>query len=888
MAGVNIIKPQKGFQEKFIRSVADVTFGGAALGIGKEQSIYSNILTPNGWIKMGDVELGTELYAPFGGKSIVTNIFPQGNKEVYELETLDGRKTLCGIDHLWNIVTKGQKEKYNRDRKIRWITMKTEEVIERMDNGKPLYLPIADAQDCEDKKFPIHPYILGLLIGDGCLTRITNGTGLVKISNDEPDIIERVAKILSSTYKLHTKANYNNNIYCDSICKEIIKLGLNIYSHEKFIPEQYLWGSKEQRLDLLKGLMDSDGSVGIKNRFTYSTTAPKLKEGLTTLCRSLGYAINWCKDKRKKYKSGECWKGSIRTNEIIFSSKKHIDKFEANYEKYQKGNKNCRKNCFLRIKSITKVGVHPCQCIMVTDKNNLYVTDDYIVTHNSFAAVLSIARYVDNPNFRCVFIRKNLSEVKIAGGLYDIAKTIYGDFTDSKESDSPRITFPSGAWMDCTHVADERPKQLLERIKGWQYPFIYLDELTSYKFGTFLKLMSRNRGAKGIPTYIRGTTNPHNKHWIRKFIDWYVGVDGYIREDRDGVVRYFYISGETVDDVIWGNTKKEVYLQCKDDIDRKLRAVNKNETTFTYENFIKSFVFYAGNISENKALIDGNKDYVGSIVASGGKSGKQLLESNWNVDPNEVETIPIPSAVSNAAFSNDSQKNGDRWLTIDLADHGTDNYVALIWDGFEVIDFSTMSTSTPKLNAIRAQQIQQKYDIASSHVLYDATGNGRYLSDYIEGSIPIISNKKPRGKESLAYVFLKDELYARLVWMLNNDYISFSEGIGERIYQHKNLSDNTTIRKEFCEECSVVNWKDQINGKKRLMNKKEMNALLGMGRSMDLLDPMAFRMYPILNCDKGEELTYGIEEQYDDESYYDRFGARKKEKFDIYNENNWA
>ena len=199
-----------------------------------------------------------------------------------------------------------------------------------------------------------------------------------------------------------------------------------------------------------------------------------------------------------------------------------------------------------------------------------------------------------------------------------------------------------------------------------------------------------------------------------------------------------------------------------------------------------------------------------------------------------------------------------------------------------------MNTSRPEMNAMRVKQLQQQYSIGDSHVIYDATGSGRYMSDYIRDSIPFISNTKPFGAESLSHVYLKDECYGRLIWMINNDRISFKAGIGEKRYAHANIKDNTTVRNEFIEECSVVRWKEQSNGKKRLANKKEMNSMLGRGRSMDWLDPMAMRMYPVIECERGEELYYGIEQEEED---YDYLYGRKRSghgAFDIYNDNNWA
>ena len=74
------------------------------------------------------------------------------------------------------------------------------------------------------------------------------------------------------------------------------------------------------------------------------------------------------------------------------------------------------------------------------------------------------------------------------------------------------------------------------------------------------------------------------------------------------------------------------------------------------------------------------------------------------------------------------------------------------------------------------------------------------------------------------------------------------------IYTHQNINNPTTVKVEFIEECSVVRFKELPGGRKTLFNKKEMNKMLGKNRSMDLLDPIAMRMYPLLEFEYGQEL----------------------------------
>ena len=470
----------------------------------------------------------------------------------------------------------------------------------------------------------------------------------------------------------------------------------------------------------------------------------------------------------------------------------------------------------------------------------------------SMAACLCLAEPMKDPNFRAVFLRKQATDTKVGGGLLDDLKTVYGEFTDIRESGSnPRVTFPWGSFVDLSHTNEENPEKLLERVKGWQYDLIYFDEGTGFEWNTFLTIMSRNRGKSKWTGKIRMTTNPKKSHWLRTFLDWYIAPDGYIDPAREGVVRYFYVNGKSVKDVVWGDTKQEVYRKCQVDIDRKLRRLGKG---FAYENMIKSFTFYLGNLSENKAVLENNKGYVGSVAAMGGAASQANLEGNWNVDPDGDGNAPFDSESVLRVFYNDEMRNNDRWITCDLADVGSDNFIAVVWDGFHIIDIDIMCKSTPRKNTERLKLLAHKYDIADCHIIYDAT-RAVYVNDDIEDAIPFLSSNSPRGIYGRAVVNLKDECYFRLMHVINNDNMSVSESVAQRDYVHQNISNPISIQAEFMEECSVVRFREQANGKKRLFTKKEMNAMLGKGRSMDLLDPCAMRMLPILEYNIGEELS---------------------------------
>lgn len=632
---------------------------------------------------------------------------------------------------------------------------------------------------------------------------------------------------------------------------------------EFFIPDAYKMGTIKQRKELLRGFLDAKikgfrpGMVSVRE-----VLVPKaFAKDLADVVASLG----GCPTIDKEYETSYVMRIAMPNMDEYYSP----NVSEAGI---------CQAKIYRPIRSIEFSRRTLTRCILVSNQNHLYVTNDFVATHNTFAAILMVAEPSLDPMFRGVFTRRNLANLKAGGGIVDDFINAYGDYVDVKTSENPRIQFPSGAFIDCQHIADESPGKLMERIKGWQYDLAYLDELTSYEFTTFSMIGTRVRGKAKWTGKMRGTTNPKRTHWTRKMLDWYIGFDGFLLPDRDGVVRYYYQAGETVDDLVHGDTKEEVYELCKIDIDRKLKKAGVANAT--YKEMIRSFVFYAGKMGENKASIQNNPSYVGSVTAVGGRRAQQLIEGNFNVDEDEEDKIPIPGPVAMAVFNNDEARNGDHWITVDLADVGTDNVIALYWDGFHIDDIMIVTSSTPRQNYERIKMFATKHNVPDNRVIYDAM-HAAYMIDYMPNAIGYQSSGSTVGLYALQADRLKDECYLRLVDAIVRGQFTCSEAVAKMRYIHQGIKEEFTIQTEFLEECAVVRWRETPRGRQKLMTKKEMNRALGKGRSMDLLDPCAMRMLPVLDLQYGEELDKTS------------FKARQAEEedsgtVDIYDDTLWA
>lgn len=477
----------------------------------------------------------------------------------------------------------------------------------------------------------------------------------------------------------------------------------------------------------------------------------------------------------------------------------------------------------------------------------------------SYAIILALAQYLmTDPDFCCLISRKAREALKVGGGFVQKFKDVFGQYIHIKETDNPRISFPCGAFCDMTYIDSSDMKKLVERAKGWEYDVITFDEITEVSWECFTYLFTRNRGrSKQFTGHLFATLNPKRSHWSRDFLDWYIGADGLVRPDRDGHVRYFYNAGHTVRDIVWGDTKEEVYHKCRYAIDRKLKKANEHGGRYTYENFIKSFVFYSGVTTENKAIMDVNPDYMGSIAASGDLMSESLGEGNFNVDPEDAYDAPIPSEKARECFSNDPAVNGERWITADLADFGTDNMIVLAFNGCHCYDMLIVNHSTPWDNASQIRSFAQRLGIPESHIIYDGTA-GRYLNGYIPDAIPFLSASVPTGIYALTAASLKDLCAIRLCKMIKRGQFTFAEEVARRTYTHQLLKYPVTVENEFMEECAVVRFRDLPSGKKRLFNKKEMNEKLGKGRSMDLFDPCNMLMMRFVGIEYGKEIQSGF------------------------------
>lgn len=358
-------------------------------GAGKAQPLNSMICTPNGFIKMGDIEINQLVSNPDGTNSRVIGIYPQGMVDVYKITLADGSIVECSDEHLWKGYFTGCKHTDG--------VYTTLEIIQKWQDNKHLkgnhykgfVLPnISPVIFNSSSELPISPYTMGVLLGDGSFRG-----GNVSLSSTESHILDRVSSEIVKYGCKFGNASQNNTYSIKSIegngkwynshnnlKNTIVDLGLfNKYSSVKFIPDIYKYSSVNERLDLLQGLMDTDGYVSKNGQVFYYTTSTLLRDGVKFLVESLGGYVNISSKIGKYTKHGithEC-----KTIYNIYIKLSNVDTIISLPRKRERLTK--QQNYNRTIKSIDYMGKRECQCIRVDNPNHLYLTDNFIPTHNS-------------------------------------------------------------------------------------------------------------------------------------------------------------------------------------------------------------------------------------------------------------------------------------------------------------------------------------------------------------------------------------------------------------------------------------------------------------------------------------------------------------------------
>lgn len=366
----------------------------APSGIGKAQPLTSKVLTPDGYKLMGDMKVGDYVMGCDGDIHEVIGVFPQGKRPIYKVTLSNGAFCECDIEHLWNVNSLRQRDKTTHKNgkrvKIPDYSFKTVTLREILSDGIKrrnelnFRVPIPSPMNFPQKELLIDPYLMGYFIGDGNIERAEITIGDNDFKNVRANFNNLINEADIHYFFRESKKCWSADIVGES--KKVIKSYFpnRMVSEDKEIPNEYLYSSLEDRIKLLQGLMDSDGYCMQQGTAEYLSKSKKLAEQVCFLVRSLG-CFATIKSKKisyfnKKYNKIIDCGFAYRVTITLMDDSFDLFRLERK-QKRVKPRSKYKKNLY--IKDVEYLREDEAQCIYVDSDEHLYITDNFIVTHNS-------------------------------------------------------------------------------------------------------------------------------------------------------------------------------------------------------------------------------------------------------------------------------------------------------------------------------------------------------------------------------------------------------------------------------------------------------------------------------------------------------------------------
>lgn len=343
-------------------------------GVGKAQRLDDLVPTPQGIRRWGDLKPGDRVFDEHGAPVRILQTHRYRQTPMYRVTFDDGSHLDVSSGHLWSV--RGRRERrYGFDT---WRTLETAELLKlgvKRPNGSAMArqweIPVQGAVQFQTREVPVHPYLLGVWLGDGV-------KGVPRYSKPHTEVADRLRNL---GYEVTDEAGGANK-YIRNVKHLFTDPVFQCASHERYIPDDYKFNTVESRMELFRGLCDTDGGVHGSGSIGYSTTSKRLADDVVWLARSLGFKAmlqstvtkGWYPDGGgRRVECRDCYRVTINASINPFTIEHRREAYKPSEPRYQKR----------WIDSVEPIGHEDCMCISVDSPTGLYQARDFIVTHNS-------------------------------------------------------------------------------------------------------------------------------------------------------------------------------------------------------------------------------------------------------------------------------------------------------------------------------------------------------------------------------------------------------------------------------------------------------------------------------------------------------------------------
>lgn len=463
----------------------------------------------------------------------------------------------------------------------------------------------------------------------------------------------------------------------------------------------------------------------------------------------------------------------------------------------------------------------------------------------SFSLLMESLKDIYNPYYNSILLRNEKDDLL---DLINTSYILYGQMGQYNKSISDMTWyFKNGGKLKFSYLADSYD-DFKKRFQGKQYSFIGIDEITHCSYEKFKYLITCNRNAYGIRNRFYGTCNPDPNSWVRKFIDWWIGEDGLPIDERDGIIRYCFMEGDSPDSIYWGNTPEEVYNQCKHIIDPLWKDAYEELGFNKVTMYIKSVTFIQGRLEENIKLIASDPNYAANLSQQNEEQRARDLEGNWNFKATGDDLIKMSDMDRFYSASAQIEK-GIRYVSADIAFEGGDFCVMWLWIDLHIKDVFVMRENSANTETMFMAKLNE-WGVREENVIYDYWGVGQAISGHVKRAVKFTGTQKPEKQFENSYKNIKSQCAEMLAHYIQDGKISIEPRLLDLKFSgKKGKYQKVALKDILMKERKCIRHKDNSNiGGFELINKEGM--IKAVGYSPDFFESLIYRMYFEINKKK--------------------------------------